>query len=137
MTFNLRSPSAKRMARYLISGLLALLTNILLLYLCVDVLAFWYLAGSTIAFVGTLLVSFILQKFWTFREPSKGELPKQLASYGVLAVANIGVNVVLMYFLVSILGVHHLLAQILSSGTIAVYGFVIYKFFIFTSQRRL
>jgi putative flippase GtrA len=136
MTLNFYSPSAKRMARYLTSGLIALLTNVLLLYLCVDVFAFWYLAGSTIAFIGTIFVSFILQKFWTFREPSKGELPKQLASYSALAVANIGVNVVLMYFLVSIWGMHHLLAQILSSGTIAVYGFVIYKFFIFTSQRR-
>ncbi len=123
-----------RISRYLAAGLIALAVNIVSLYVCVDLLGLWYLAGSTIAFIVTLLASFLLQKFWTFRERSSGRLPVQLMSYAALATVNIGVNALLMYLFVSVFAFHYLLAQVLSSGTIAVYGFVIYKLLVFAPR---
>ena len=120
--------SLARIGRYIISGLGALATNVGGLFIFVQVFHLWYLLATTLAFIVTVIVSFLLQKFWTFKERSGYRLHTQFAGYILLALVNICVNAALMYLFVSQAGIQYLLAQILSSGTIAVYGFFIYRF---------
>jgi putative flippase GtrA len=119
--------SVARVVRYGLSGILALTTNVGLLFVCVRWLGFGYLMGTTIAFIGTVIVSFLLQKFWTFDDRSSDGVHYQLSWYLLLSFLNIFVNALLMYSFVGILHINYLLAQILSSGTIAVYGFFVYR----------
>jgi putative flippase GtrA len=78
------------------------------------------------------VVSFSLQKFWTFDERSIDSIHTQLGMYLILALFGLGANTVAMYVLVDHAGFHYLAAQILASAFIAVGNFFAYKHFIFT-----
>lgn len=122
---------SSKVARYLVSGGVAALVQFSSLYFFVEALSLWYLAATTAAFVLTFIVSFIMQKFWTFEERSMGSLHIQISGYLAFSLANMFVNAFSMYLLVSALNVHYMLAQFCTTALIAFYGFFVYKHLIF------
>lgn len=117
--------------RYLISGAVATVVDIASLYFLVDMLHLWYLASATIAFVLTVIVSFMMQKFWTFQETSTESIHTQIRGYLILSTANIFINTALMYLFVSLFHIQYLIAQLGVIAVISLYGFFIYKYLIF------
>jgi putative flippase GtrA len=122
-----------RILKFLISGGTAAVVDLGLLYLFTDVLHVWYLFSAAIAFIAAFVVSFSLQKFWTFDNHDLDVMHTQLAMYLVLALIGLGINTVSMYGLVDHAGLHYIGAQILTSAIIAIGNFFAYKHFIFTS----
>lgn len=117
--------------RFLISGGLAAATDLTLLFLFTDILGFWYLLSSVIAFILSFFVSFSLQKLWTFRDHSKERVKKQLGIYLLIASFNIVINTLLVYLSVEYFSLHYLPAQIIVSAFIAIESFFVYQKFIF------
>ena len=87
--------------------------------------------STSLAFIFAFLVSFTLQKFWTFRNYNKEKMPLQLALYLTNSFIGLSLNGLFMHLLVNKLGIWYLLAQVIVSLTIAVYNFLVYKFIIF------
>ena len=117
--------------RYLVAGITGASTQIGLLYVFTDIVGLWYIYSSLLAFLIAIIISFTLQKFWTFAD---GEIKKahyQFAYYMGVAVLGIFINTIFMYIFVSIFGIWYILAQIITGGIIAVFNFIMYKFFIF------
>jgi dolichol-phosphate mannosyltransferase len=121
----------KEILKYIIAGGTAAMVNFILLYFFTDILGFWYLLSSTLAFIISFFVSFYLQKFWTFGDSQKDILYKQMVVYLIITLFNLAINAVLMYYLVDFLKVWYMLAQLLTTGLIASWSFVIYKIFVF------
>ncbi len=117
--------------RYLISGALAVLTNVVALYLLVEHAGFHYLLGSIFAFAVALVVSFTMHKFFTFREPTVRHIPNQAVRYIITLAISLAINTGLMWFFVDGWSVPYLVAQVLSSGAVAVANFFAYKLFVF------
>ncbi len=117
--------------RYIISGSVAAGVGLLSIFVLVDVLHLWYIIATTISFVFTLIASFTLQRFWTFNDAARNALTAQFGGYLAVSFINIFVNAGLMYLFVDILALHYLLAQMLVMLIISVYGFFIYKYWIF------
>jgi putative flippase GtrA len=124
-----------RLIRYVISGGTAALIDLILLYICTDLLHWWYLISAVVAFVIAITASFFLQKFWTFEDRGTGRMHRQAALYAAVSVVNVGVNTFLMYAFVDMLHIHYLLSQILASGIIALASFFVYRRFIFREPR--
>lgn len=120
-----------RIIRYLISGGTAAAIDIGLLYLFVKLLHFWYLGSAVAAFIITFAASFLLQKFFTFKEDSRERVPVELSTYLFVSLINLGLNTLGMYLCVGILHVHYLAAQFIVNGILAVYSYFIYKYFVF------
>ena len=123
------------LARYLFSGGLSFTTNMLLLFVLKEYFNMWYLTASTIAFVISVVVSFLAQKFITFRDKSKDRISKQLPLYMVVALFNVIMNGVMMFTFVSMLYVPYLLAQVFSAGLIAVWSLLVYRYIIFSNVK--
>ncbi len=121
--------------RFLIAGGTAFLSNILALYLIADVLGVWYLRASVCAFVVAFLVSFSLQKFWTFKDKEVSRVHAQLGVSLMVAFINLGINTLLMYLLVEWGGLHHLPAQVIATGIIAIETYFVYKYVIFAARK--
>jgi putative flippase GtrA len=121
--------------RFLISGGTAAVVLFTLLYTLTDLLGIWYLASSVIASLGAFVVSFTLHKFWTFADPHLGRVPVQAAGHLTTGLINLGLNTLLLYFLVEFVHAHYLVAQVLVSGVLAVASFFVYKYFIFHKGR--
>ncbi len=118
-----------RPLRYLLSGGTAAVVNLALLALFVEIFGLWYLAAAVVAFTLALLVSFALQKFFTFADHTRTTdvLARQFSIYTTIALINIALNTILMYLLVERLFLHYLISQVVASGTIALYSFFIYR----------
>lgn len=117
--------------RYVISGLAAAVVNIFIIYAATDWLGIWYLASSVLAFLGAICVSFTLQKFWTFKNNSTSDVHRQMLMYVIFALFTICFNTLLVYLEVQYLGVHYVLAQIISNAILALINFFVYKKIVF------
>lgn len=117
--------------RYLVAGITAASSNILLFYFFTYPLHIWYLASSIAAYLLSFILSFVLQKFWTFRDKSIDKVHHQLFKYGVVVLIGMAVNAGCMFAFVDMLSVWPMLAQVLTGAIIAVFNFFAYKIFIF------
>lgn len=120
-----------RMLRYLISGGIATATNLCLLYVLVSWAGIWYLFASVISLSVATIVSFVLQKLWTFRNYDASRVHVQFPLHLTLALTNIALNTMLLYVLVEWLRVWYLIAQVLVGGCLACMNYAIYKHVIF------
>ncbi len=117
--------------RYVVAGLTGAGTQIGLLYIFTDLLNVWYIYSSVIAFVSAIVVSFLLQKFWTFKDKATDNIHHQAFKYLITAVSGLLINTVLMYVLVDLFGLWYILAQIIIGAVIMVFNFLMYKLFVF------
>ena len=120
-----------KISRYLFSGATAFGVNFLFLYAFTEWVGLYYLVSVVLAFLMAVVVSFILQKFWTFKNNSKTDLHRQVMVYITVAIINTGLNTLLVYFFVEYVGLHYLTGQFFSSGLIAFESFFVYQVFIF------
>ena len=119
--------------RFLISGGLAFLTSISILYVFTDILHVWYIISSVLAFVFAFGVSFSLQKFWTFRNHNIEVLRTQMSFSFIVALINLAINTVLLYGMVEFGHLYYLVAQVIATGLIACETYFVYKHVIFRS----
>ena len=123
------------MIRFIISGGSAAAVHFALLYFLTDALSIWYLLSTTIAFVAAFTVSFTLQKFWTFRDRASNRVHVQIVWYLAVALGNLGLNTIGMYVLVNRLELWYIFAQGLTTATLAVESFFVYRYLIFHEEQ--
>lgn len=119
------------LVRYLFAGGLAFATNLALLFIFAHYFHLWYLTASTLSFIISVIVSFTVQKFITFRDRTTDNVHHQIAKYVAIALFNVTANVGIMYLLVDSAHVHYMIAQIVSAGIIAVWSLAVYRYLIF------
>lgn len=117
--------------RYLFAGGLAFGTNLALLFIFAYYFHLWYLTASTLAFIVSVIVSFTVQKFITFRDRTTDTVHHQIAKYIAIALFNVSANGGIMYALVDLAQIHYMFAQIFSAGIIAVWSLGAYRYLIF------
>ncbi|MCX6786454.1 MAG: GtrA family protein [Candidatus Kaiserbacteria bacterium] len=120
-----------KIIRYVISGGTAAFTSVGLLFVFVHFIGAQYIVASAFAFIFGFLVSFTLQKLWTFNNKGTSRTHIQLAQYLAITLGNLALNTLLVYTGVEILGLWYLLAQLIASGLIAFYSYFVYRRFVF------
>lgn len=120
--------------RYLISGGTAAVTNVGILFLLVQFGNIHYLLSSIIAYLLAIVVSFTLQKFWTFQDRPTHDIQSQFFRYVTVVLANLALNTGLMYVLVTHFSIWYIFAQIMAIAVIAVTGYFGYKYFVFVER---
>ncbi len=83
-------PELTLFLRYSISGGVSALADIALVFGLTEFLHFHPLASGAISTVITLILNFLILKFWSFR--SEGRLMKEFATYSSVAIAGITIN---------------------------------------------
>lgn len=121
----------KRFIRFLVAGGTAAMVDLLFLYLFTDVFKIWYLGSAVLAFLFAFVVSFGLQKFWTFKGDHHHQSRAQLLLYLSINLINLGLNSLGLYLLVDKLGAWYLLSQVIMSGLLAFESYFIYKLVVF------
>jgi putative flippase GtrA len=120
-----------RIFRFLVSGGTAVLANISCLLLLTEYFHIYYLYSSIASFFVGFLVTFFLQKFWTFRNADVSKTGKQMIITLVVASVNLFINTFFVYIFVELVGVWYMMAQVLSSLLISIETYFLYKNFIF------
>lgn len=125
-----------RIVRYIVSGGTAAAVDLGLLFIFTELMRLHYLLSSTLAFLVAFVVSFSLQKLWTFEDAGTERVHAQAAVYFVITGTNVLVNLGLMYILVDLVHLWYLLAQIITGAFIACYSFLLYRAFVFNRSHK-
>lgn len=115
-------------AKYVISGLTATAVNLSFLYILTEFFSIWYVISAGLSYASAFMVSFILQKFWTFRNGTLTNIHSQFGLYIMLGIFNIILNSYLIYVIVEFVGVHYIIAQVGIGLFIALWSLLFYRF---------
>lgn len=124
--FIFRMVYSNRVIRYIFSGGVAVFSNLSVLFVLTEYCHLWYLFSAVIAFCCGVVVSYFLQKFFTFKDRARRNVLKQFTSFFLYSLSMLGLNTLLMYLFVDLIGLQYLCSQILISLGIA---FINYSFF--------
>ncbi len=119
--------AAARVVRFVVSGGSAAFVNITLLYALTEYGGLWYIISSALSFIAAFFVSFLLQKYWAFRNRESRGSHVQMSLHLTTAVINLGLNLSLIYAFVEFGGMWYILAQIVSSIIIAFESFFAFR----------
>jgi dolichol-phosphate mannosyltransferase len=123
-----------QVVRFVVSGGLTALVNLIVLFVLTDLAGIWYLASSVIAFIVAVVVNFFLQKVWTFRDTERARMGKKAALFLLVSLGHLTLNTVSMYVLVDILSVWYLAAQCIVMLVLALVTYRLYKHTIFAQS---
>jgi glycosyltransferase involved in cell wall biosynthesis/putative flippase GtrA len=114
---------ARPFIRFALLGGVFMAINLVLLHVLVHVLKVPYLGACVISFFSLNLLSYGANKVWTFKLEPRIRGAELLRFYGVMAVS-LGVNLLLMFGLVGMVGMDVLVASVLVSVLLAVLNFL-------------
>lgn len=117
------------------AGFAAGMVDLVLLFVFYHLFSWPIVLATSLAFLFSFIVSFTLQKLWTFRDFSQAKAAGQLTLYIINAFIGLNVNGFLMHLLVNQHQVWYLLAQLMVNLTIGIYNFFIYRYIVFKKEK--
>ncbi len=88
-----------------------------------------YVLASTISFSVSVLFNYILSIKWVFDVHQKQTL-KEFLFFLIQSLSGLGLNLLLMYFLVDLFIIHELISKIIATGIVMIYNFIVRKIFL-------
>lgn len=120
--------------RYFICGVTSAATNIIAIYIFTDALGIWYLYSSVIAFLISLVISFVLQKFVVFKDINIDKIHHQFSRFFIVAALGVLTNTFFVYLCTDVLGIWYILSQLIAGFFVMIQNFSLYRFFIFNKK---
>lgn len=124
-----------KVIRYIFAGGFTVIVNLAVLYILTDLFHLWYLASAIIAFCVGVITSYLLQKFFTFRDNSTKNLHIQFVVFLIYNILMLGVNTLFMYILVDRFHFWYIFSQITITVCTAFVNFVFFNKIIFPDKR--
>jgi len=125
----------KSVLKFFIAGSFAGATHLIFLAIFYDLINWPIILSTSLAFILSFVVSFSLQKLWTFRDFNQKKAFGQFSVYFLNALLVLNVNGFLMHLLVDRYRVWYLFSQIVVNIFLGAYNFFIYRFLIFRKQK--
>lgn len=120
-----------QLIRFLISGGSAAVVDLSVLFLLVEIFNVWYVVSVVIAFLVALLVSFTLQKYWTFKNMDTKKILWQGPIFFAIQSINFVINTLGVIFFVEYIDLHPVLSQVIVGFLLAISSYFIFSRFIF------
>lgn len=124
----------KIIIKYIFSGLTAAAADFLVLYNLTEFFGVYYLISAGIAFICAFMVSFVLQKFWTFRNNDINNIYEQLSLYFFVAFSSLLLNTIIVFTLVEKFGIWYIFSQAMAGVCLSIFSFLFYKYVIFIKE---
>ncbi len=112
--------------RYLFVGGTCAVLDLLLLYVFIDCFHIWYLSAATASFTIMLVLSYLGQKYFTFRDYTKNHR-KQLSVFFIVAIIGLVINAACMFIFVSWMSLWYILASVITKLVVFIWNFVANK----------
>ena len=123
--------SKKEFITYLVSGGITTAVNYIL-FAGLLFLQLPYLAANSVAWVGAVLTSYMLNRLWVFH--SKRQIAGELASFAALRFMTLMIENIMLWLLIDLLNVSTFPAKFIVSVTTVIGNYVLCKFGIFKKE---
>ncbi|MFH1610729.1 MAG: DUF2723 domain-containing protein [Patescibacteria group bacterium] len=125
---------AIKFVRFAISGGIATLVDVCLLYLLTEFAGIWYLISSIFSFIVGSFVHFLISRNWVFKNNQQTFL-KQYLSFSVVHLGGLIINTIVLYTLVEFFHVYYILAKLLTVFFGVAWTFWANKKFTFSEEK--
>lgn len=115
-------------------GTSVMLFHIFFVYVLTEIFEWWYLAAVTFSYACSLILNFLFQKYFVWLNYSTNAIKRQAHLFVLLALSCLGLNMLFMYVLVSVLGLHYMVAQIFVVGLLSLLTFHFNRRYIFSLE---
>jgi putative flippase GtrA len=115
---------AREALRYALASGCALLVDVGLLALLVQVLAWWYLAAATVSFTVGAFVAYFISVKLVFTDRRLRDRRAEFLSFMVIGAVGLGINAGVIFSLVKYFGVNYLAAKGAAAGFTFLFNFV-------------
>lgn len=95
-------------------GAVGTLIHIAILFILTEFAGVYYMISAVIAFIVALTNNFFMNKFWAFKETSKGKNAKRYIIFTIIATIAFLVNITILYSVTEFLNVHYLISQVIA-----------------------
>ncbi len=116
---------ALRFQKFLAVGGVGFVVNSAFLYLLTDIALLFYVASSILAIEISMLVTFLLNETWTWRDRSEGALWGRMWRYQLVNLTGLLINVAVLYALTAGLGLHYFGSNLMGAGMAAVWNYTV------------
>lgn len=123
---------SKKLFIYLMVGGFTNGVDVGLYWILTSTIGFYFLFSSLASSAVSLFFNFTLHKFVTFE--SKDSSKKQIPRYLTLITFNYLFSAGLLAFLVELVGVHYLVAKLVTLAVIITYNFLALRFWVFSEE---
>jgi putative flippase GtrA len=119
----------RQIADFGVISLSAAILQLSMMFIMTSVFGVYYLISGVVSFFITTMISFILNKRFTFHSKAGGIICEE-RFFGV-AFASIFVNVILLYILVAMLGIYYLYSQVVIGLVLFTLHYFVHKYWTF------
>lgn len=124
-----------RWPRFLLVGGSCFLINLIILYLCTDLLGIHYLISMLISIIVVNSIGWLANRTWTFTSQNRNKLT-EYARYLTVNLGSFALSLALMAVMVSALGVHYLIASTLIAAGLTIINFSLHRDWSFNRKDR-
>lgn len=120
----------RRLSKFAVVGIMSTIPYLIVSYLLTERFHFWYPASATIAFFPCFIMSFIFYKNWVFDKSKldKKYLRREFWICFFVQLFLLFVNIPSLYFLVEMIYLHYITAQILLALVLGLVNFFTTQF---------
>ncbi len=105
---------------------IATVVDFLVLFLLTDFIHIWYLISSVVSYTCGMGTNYTLNKYLNFKNTSKKIIP-QIGLFAAVALVGLGLNQILLFFLVEYFGLWYMLAKVISVSIVMIWSFFGHK----------
>jgi dolichol-phosphate mannosyltransferase len=113
---------ARRFQKFVLVGAIGLAVNQGLLFALVSIIGMRVVAASPLAILASMVVTFLLNEQWTWRDRGEGTVLRRASYYGLINSGGLLINWGLLIALHNA-GLNYLIANFVGAGVAAVWNF--------------
>lgn len=121
----------KEFIMYLVFGVLTTLVNIIVYYVSAKIFLINYQISNVLAWILSVTFAFITNKLYVFESKDNDKLLKEAISFYSLRLFSLGIDIAIMYIMVSILNINDMVSKIISNIVVIIINYITSKLITF------
>ena len=117
--------TGRRFRRFLLVGVVGLGVNQMVLFVLSGRIELPLYVASPVAIFLSMMVTFVLNEWWTWHDRGSGPLFHRVALYLPINTVGLLINYAVLQALVDLTGMHYLMANLVGAGAAAVWNFTV------------
>jgi dolichol-phosphate mannosyltransferase len=116
-----------RFLKYCTVGISGVFVNEFFLFFFTEFAGLFYLVSSVIAVEISIISNFTWNELWTFRDRAQihKTFPKRLVKFNLVAAAGIILNVLILYLVTALFGLHYLLSNLFGIAAATLWNYFV------------
>ena len=120
--------------RYFFVGGVAFAVDFGLLYVLTSYVGLHYTLSAAISFTVGLVVNYLVSIHWVFRERTLRSRGLEFVIYGLIGVAGLGLNVLIIWLFTEFIHFHYLVSKIVATAVVFMWNFFSRRFILFNGR---